>query len=440
MYVLILKRGTMSKIITFPNGLRIWVKPLKTTRSISIGVFVGAGSMNENEKNNGIAHFIEHMVFKGTKKRTAFQIVEEMERYGIQINAFTSKSLTAFYTVSIDEYSDNCMDMLSDIYYNPTFTEENMKKEKGVVLEEISMSEDDPEDLCMELLCKAHFGDDKIAMPILGTPKTVKSFTKKTIQQFRDEHYRADNTLISIVGNISIEEARVLVEKYFEINGEYSLPTKIAKERAKPQMQYFKKVKDIEQANVGICFPSYCLEDNQVAVTSIITNMIGGGMSSRLFQSLREELALVYNIYATDMQYVSDGYFNIFFATNPSTANKALLAVREVILKLLDEGFSQDEIQKSKSQFKSAIILAAESSAYLMRAGGKYGILIGKEFSLDKKLAEIEKVTDEEIKKAMHHIFDLKSASISYIGKENTRDLLKLFVEGEGNGQTSDTL
>lgn len=430
----------MSKIIKFPNGLRLWIKPMKNTRSISIGVFVGAGSMIENEKNNGIAHFIEHMVFKGTTKRTAFQIVEEMERYGIQINAFTSKSLTAYYTVSIDEYSDKCMDMLSDLYYNPTFTDENIKKEKGVVLEEISMSEDDPEDLCMELLCKAHFGNDKIAMPILGTPETVMSFTADTIKEFRDAHYRPDNTLISIVGNISIEDATALVEKHFEINGEYNLPTIITKERAIPQKQYGKKVKDIEQANLGICFRSYCLEDEQAATTSIITNMIGGGMSSRLFQKLREDLSLVYNIYAIDMQYVSDGYFSIFLATNPATANQALLAVREVILKLLDEGFSEDEIQKSKSQFKSAIILAAESSAYLMRAGGKYGILMGKDFSLDQKLKEIEKVTADEIKKAMEYIFDLELASVSYVGKENTCDLLKLFVEGENNGQTADTI
>ena len=152
--------------------------------------------------------FIEHMVFKGTKNRTAFQIVEEMERFGIQINAFTTKALTAYYTVSVDEYAEKCMDMLSDLYYNATFIEENMQREKGVVLEEISMSEDDSEDLCMELLCKAHFGNDPIAIPILGTAETVKSFTPATIKEFMDKYYRSDNTFIAIVGNITPKRLR----------------------------------------------------------------------------------------------------------------------------------------------------------------------------------------------------------------------------------------
>lgn len=423
----------MSKIITFPNGLRLWIKPMKNTRSVSIGVFVGVGSMQENPENNGVAHFIEHMVFKGTSKRTAYQIVDEMERFGIQINAFTSKNMTAFYTVSVDEYAEKCMDMLSDLYYNATFTEENIQKEKGVVLEEISMSEDDPEDLCMELLCKAHFGNDQLAVPILGNIDSVKGLDRAAIKEFMNKYYRSDNTLISVVGNISAENAIELIKKYFEINGNYNLPAIITKGKAKPQKQYLKKTKDIEQANIGISFPSYSLSDKQSSTASLVTSMLGGGMSSRLFQKLREELGVVYNIYANDYQYVTDGFINIFFATNPSTAKQALLAIREVILKVIEEGFTADELQKSKAQFKSAVILAAESSSYLMRAGGKYGILTNKEFNLDKKLNEIEKVTPEEIAKALKYIFNLKAASISYVGKETEGDLLQLFIKGENN-------
>lgn len=430
----------MSKIITFPNGLRLWVKPMKTTRSLSIGVFVHAGSMNEDDQNNGIAHFIEHMVFKGTNNRTSYQIVETMERFGIQINAFTTKALTAFYTVSVDEYADKCLDMLSDLYYNATFKEEHMQKEKGVVLEEISMSEDDSEDLCMELLTKAHYGDDIMARPILGTVETVKSFTTDTIKEFREKYYRPDNTLISIVGNITIDNARALIEKYFEINGNYNLPSIVTKGKATPQKHFLKKFKDIEQANVGISLPSYCLADKQSTTSNLIASMLGGGMSSRLFQRIREELGLVYNIYANDIQYVADGYLNIFFATNPVSVKKALLAIREVLLQLQKEGFNNDEIEKSKAQFKSAIILAAESSAYLMRAGGKYSLLMGKEYSLDKKLKEVEKVELKELNESLSYMFDIKEASISYVGKEIQGDLLKLFIEGEENGQTSDTI
>ncbi|MDD4316418.1 MAG: insulinase family protein, partial [Clostridia bacterium] len=197
--------------------------------------------------------------------------------------------------------------------------------------------------------------------------------------------------------------------------------------------QYLKKTKEIEQANVGISFPSFSLSDKQSSTASLVTNMLGGGMSSRLFQKLREELGLVYNIYANDYQYVTDGFINLFFATNPSTVKQALLAVREIILKVIEEGFSAEELEKSKAQFKSAVILAAESSAYLMRAGGKYGILTNKEFNLDKKLKDIEKVTSEEISKTLRYIFNLKAASISYVGKETEGDLLQLFIKGEKN-------
>ena len=418
-------------IITFTNGLRLWVKQMKHTRSISTGVFVGAGCMYENKENNGIAHFIEHMVFKGTTTRSAYQIVEEMERYGIQINAFTSKNHTAYYTVAIDEYAEKCMEMLSDLYYNATFTEENMAREKGVVLEEISMGEDDSEDKCMELLSQAHFGDDILALPILGTPETVNSFTRQTIDDFMRNYYTPQNTMISIAGNITKEKAVELVKKDFNINSIHRDPIVFKKDRAVPSKQFFKKEKDIEQANVGICFPSFGLTEKLSPASSIIMNMLGGGMSSRLFQRIREELGLVYNIYSLDMQYVEEGFVNIFFATNPSSVKQALKAIREVILKVREEGFSEEEIKKSKAQFKSAIIIAAESSAHLMKAGGKYGILMNKAYNLDNRLNDIEAVTADDIKKALDFIMNISLSSLSYVGKPIEEDLLEYFVKGE---------
>lgn len=420
-----------NNIITFSNGLRLWVNPMKNTRSISTGLFVGAGCMYENKENNGIAHYIEHMVFKGTTTRSTYQIVEEMERYGIQINAFTSKNHTAYYTIGIDEYAEKCMEMLSDLYYNPTFTEENLAKEKGVVLEEISMSEDDPEDKCMELLSQAHFGDDIISLPILGTPETVNSFTRKTIDEFLKKYYTPENTFISVVGNITKEKAVKLVKKYFNIDSVKKEPIIFKKERAVPCKQFFKKERDIEQANVGICFPSFGLKEKLSPASSIIMNMLGGGMSSRLFQKLREELGLVYNIYSLDMQYVDEGFVNIFFATNPGTVRQALKGIREVILKVKEEAFSEEEIKKSKAQFKSAIIIAAESSTHLMKAGGKYGILMNKEYDLDKRIKAIEEVTASDIKKALDYIMNISLASLSYVGKDIEGNLLEYFVKGE---------
>ena len=270
------------------------------------------------------------------------------------------------------------------------------------MLEEISMGEDDSEDKCMELLSQAHLATISLLFPF-GNTETVNTLPDRPLTILCETIIR-QNTMISIAGNITKEKAVELVKKYFNINSIHRDPIVFKKDRAVPSKQFFKKEKDIEQANVGICFPSFGLTEKLSPASSIIMNMLGGGMSSRLFQRIREELGLVYNIYSLDMQYVEEGFVNIFFATNPSSVKQALKAIREVILKVREEGFSEEEIKKSKAQFKSAIIIAAESSAHLMKAGGKYGILMNKAYNLDNRLNDIEAVTADDIKSfGLHH-------------------------------------
>jgi predicted Zn-dependent peptidase len=206
----------MNKIIKFDSGLTLAVTPMSNTRSLSIGVFVETGSINETPENNGISHLIEHMVFKGTATRNAYDIADEMESIGANINAFTSKNMTAYYTVSTDEYARQCIDILSDIYLNATFTEENLQREKGVIVEEINMTEDNGEDLCFELVSKAHFKDSPLALPILGTAETVNAINYKMIKDYMSRFYTADNTYIVMTGNISESAAVELVKEFFE--------------------------------------------------------------------------------------------------------------------------------------------------------------------------------------------------------------------------------
>ena len=217
----------MNKIIKFDSGLTLAVTPMSNTRSLSIGVFVETGSINETPENNGISHLIEHMVFKGTATRNAYDIADEMESIGANINAFTSKNMTAYYTVSTDEYARQCIDILSDIYLNATFTEENLQREKGVIVEEINMTEDNGEDLCFELVSKAHFKDSPLALPILGTAETVNAINYKMIKDYMSRFYTADNTYIVMTGNISESAAVELVKEFFEgkikPNGEKSI-------------------------------------------------------------------------------------------------------------------------------------------------------------------------------------------------------------------------
>lgn len=411
----------MNKIIKLDNGLRLWIKPMNTTRSIAVGVFIGAGCIYEDESNSGIAHFIEHMVFKGTKKRSAFQISEEMESKGIQINAYTSKGHTAFYTIATDEYAEDCVEMLSDLYFNATFTEENIKKEKSVVIEEIGMSEDDPEDVCLEQLSTAHFGNHPVANKILGNVDSVKKINKTKIKDFMHRFYTKENTLISIVGNIEAEKAIELCKKYFvfEEKEPQALPELPECTQTATSVIRFK---DLEQANIAIGFPQFSYFDDRSISSALVSNLLGGGMSSRLFQRLREELGMVYNVYATDYQYSTCGYSVIFLATGPATAEQAVLAVKEVLQEVREKGFCEQELKKAKAQFKAASILAAESSSFLMRTGGRRGILMDTEFDLDERIAEIESVTLESAKEVFETVFDLSKASFSYVGKECATD------------------
>lgn len=415
----------MNRIIKTDSGLRLWIKPMHTTRSVAIGVFVGAGCLYECKENSGIAHFIEHMVFKGTGKRNAFQISDEMESKGIQINAYTSKGNTAYYTISTDEYAEDCMEMLGDLYFNATFTAENIEKEKCVVIEEIGMSEDDPEDLCLELLSTAHFGTHPVANSILGTVETVRSLNEEKIREFMRKYYIPENTVISIVGNIKVETARALVEKYFafEKHKPYIAPVLPP---AVPQCNPAYRYKDLEQANIAISFPQFSYFDKRSTAGSLVANMLGGGMSSRLFQRLREELGLVYNVYVTENQYSNCGDAVIFLATSPCTAQKAVEAVKEVILEVKKDGFDAKEIEKSKAQYRASSILAAESSSFLMRAGGRRGILMNEPYDLDERIAEIDGVTAEMVAEIIETVYCLDKASVSYVGKETDTDFLKI--------------
>lgn len=424
------ERCIVTRIITTKSGLRVWVKPMSGTRSVALGVFVGAGCIYESEENSGIAHFIEHMVFKGTTKRTAFQISEEMESKGIQLNAYTAKGNTAYYTIAIDEYAELCFEMLSDLYFNATFTEENMEKEKGVVIEEIGMSEDDPEDVCMELLTTAHFGEHPAANSILGTADTVKSLNKEKITDFMNKYYTAENTVISVVGNITEEDAVRYVEKYFVFDGSRLKTTLPKMPDAVPNCRAISKYKDLEQANIGISFPQFSYFHPLSAAGGLVSNMIGGGMSSRLFQRLREEMGLVYSVYATDYQYSSCGDSVVFLATSPSTAGAAVRAVREVILEIKEKGLDKKELEKSKAQYKAASILAAEGSSFLMRAGGRRAILMDEAYDLDKRIAEIDAVTEDMVKEIIDTVYDFNKASLSYVGKEPSINLLKV-LRGE---------
>ena len=414
----------MNEITKFSSGLRLAFHPMPYTKSIAIGIYVGTGSANEDATNNGISHFIEHMVFKGTSHRTAYDIANEMESVGAQINAFTSRNVTSFYTVSTWEHTERCFDVLSDIFFNASFNEEDMKKEKGVVLEEISMSLDDPGDLAYDNFNTAFYGNKGLGRTILGTVNNVKSFTEEDLRAYIKEYYTANNVVIAVAGAGEESQIIELVEKYFEKNMTATSAKKTKKRAPRTFSRVIKKHKPIEQANIVIGFPAYQFGHKNILAMTLFTHIFGGGMSSRLFQNVREQRGLAYEVYALPSSYSNSGAFTIFVGTNPATAKQAVEVIREEILKVKALGLTEEEIKKGKEQLKSSVVLGGERSVAVMRAVGQHAIMNGTVYELDERLELIEKITKDDIDEAINAIFDFDKVSVSYVGKKIECDLL----------------
>ena len=421
----------MNKIYTFPNGLKLALCPMEHTRSIAIGVFVGVGAANETKERSGIAHFTEHMLFKGTEKRTAFDIANEMESLGVMINAFTARHMTCYYTMSTDEHTEHCMDVLSDILFNSKLADEEIDRERKVILEEISRDEDDPEDVCNEGLASVFYGDNFMGRPILGSRENVQKFSSNDVRAFMSDFYVPNNTVISIAGNFEIERIIALVDQFFA--SKFTDEKDIGElEKISTNSAYFNKTKDIEQANISFAFPSYTFNNPKRDAVSLISNVFGGGMSSRLFQNVREKNGLAYDVYSIVSANVNVGAFSIYLGTNPKNASKATYAVKEEIDKLKKYGITDAEFNKGIQQLKSNLVLGSESSLSLMRANGRNMIMEGKMFDVSERLNAINSLTQRDIMEAIEFIFNYENVSASYVGPKTNVNVFGI-IKGEND-------
>ena len=420
----------MDRIYKFSNGLRLALCPMAHTRSVAIGVFVGAGAANETKEISGISHFTEHMLFKGTSKRSAFDIANEMESVGAQINAFTARHMTCYYTISTDEHTEHCMEVLSDIFFNSALLDEEIDKERKVILEEISRDEDDPEDVCNEGLASVFYGDTPMGRPILGSRENVNSFKSQDIKNYLDSYYVPNNTIISIAGSFKTEDVIALASKYFENNFNSNGIVKDI-EQSETYSAYFYKQKATEQANVAFAFPSYTFSHHKREVVSLISNVFGGGMSSRLFQNVRERHGLAYDVYSIVSADKHNGAFSIYVGTNPKTAVKATEAIKEEIDKLRESGINDQEFNKGIQQLKTNLVLGSESSLSLMRANGRNMIMMGELFDVDKRLEAINSITLNDVNNAIEDIFNYEKVSASYVGPEEGADVFSVIKGGK---------
>lgn len=404
----------MVKTVTLKNGVRVVVKSMEGLLSVTMGILVGTGAAYETDQEDGISHFIEHMQFKGTDTRTAFEISDAFDALGAQVNAFTGKDLTCYYAKSTSDHASEAFTLLADLFLNSTFPEEEMKREKGVVVEEINMAEDTPDDLCLDLLSRASFGRENYGRNILGPAANVEGFTRDDLFAYKNERYCPQNIVISFAGNIGIDEAEELATRYFG-----NMECKDFRERAKSVVwkgENLFRQKPIEQAHFAFGFPTVPREHKDYAATQVMNAVLGGGMSSRLFKKVREELGLAYSVYSYSSHYAETGLFTVYAGVNPKKAVEAAEAVKEVICAFAQEGMTGEEFRRGKEQLRSSNIYAQENTASQMLLYGKQMLYNNEVYDFEKRMAEIAAVTEEDIRRVLKENFDFKRASVASVG------------------------
>ncbi len=381
--------------VTLPNGLRVVGERLTHVRSCTVGVWVKVGSMNEREPENGLSHFIEHMVFKGTQKRSARDIAEEMDDVGGQLNAFTSKDCTCFYAKVIDEDLRLAVDILSDLSLHPRFEESELQKERGVILEEISMVEDTPEDLVSEVLSQAQF-EGSLSRPILGTAELIRAYTRDDLFRYWQRHYTPKNMVIAIAGNYDWDTFLGLIGEYYNAfeNGEGERAETTAQRIISGRLA---REKETEQLQLSLGYPGIALGQDDLFALSVFNNAMGGGMSSRLFQRIREELGMAYSVYTYPTSYPGCGTFTIYAGTSPENGEVVLREIQAELQKAIADGFTDKEFKSAKAQLKGGFVLGLESSSGRMQSIGRSMLLLDRLRTPTETLAKIEAVTMEDV-------------------------------------------
>lgn len=411
--------------IKLANGLTIIGERLPYFRSVSAGVWIKAGSQYETRQENGLSHFLEHMLFKGTEKRSARQIAEEMDAVGGQLNAFTAKDCTCFYAKVVDEHVELALDVLSDMVRHAVFDPAELEKEKGVVLEEIAMSEDEPEDLAAELIMDAHYGDQPLAWPILGPADNVKRFTRETLRTYRDRMYRPECSVLAVAGNYDWEKLVALCERYFGDwkQGDGACPVCEA-QPASPRI--LRREKDIEQLHITISYPGYGQNTDEVYPVSIISNVLGGAMSSRLFQKIREESGMAYSVYSYPVFYTGTGMLGIYAGTSPQHAQTVLQLIRQEIDQLASEGMTQKEFDLTRAQLRSSYVLGLESASSRMNALGRRMLLMGDTQTEDDVLRKLDAIQFADVNRILREMFT-KQCAAALVGQGASAVDLSLF-------------
>jgi predicted Zn-dependent peptidase len=400
---------------TLANGIRVVTEQMPHVRSVSMGVWIGTGSRREAPDENGISHFIEHMVFKGTKNRSAEDIARSVDSIGGGLDAFTSKEMVSYNTKVLDEHVPIAFDVLSDLVLNPLFRDEDIEKEKGVILEELKMEVDNPEYLLHEIFSSNFWKDHPLGKPILGTKDTIQAFRREKLNEYYSRIYSPGNILITAAGNLKhgnlVDLARDTFEK-LPANGKLD-PERVPHPHAR---LVFKNKTSLEQTHLYMGVPAYPMSHPDRFACYLLSTVLGGGMSSRLFQNIREKQGLAYAVYSELSMYTDTGCMAIYAGTSVETAGKVVESIVHELRELKENPVPTEELRRAKDHLKGSFVLGLESTSSRMGNLARQELYFKRFFTIDEMLESIESVTAGDVQRIAQEFFDPKQITLAMLG------------------------
>ncbi len=404
----------MIKRTTLDNGLPVVCEHIPYVRSVSIGFWVACGSRNETEQEQGISHLIEHMAFKGTKSRSAREIAEMIDAVGGHLNAFTTKEYTCFYVKLLDQHFRLGLDLLADLIINPVFSPEELEKEKNVVLEEIKMYEDSPDELVFELFTQALLKDHPLGHSILGTPESIKHLDREALFKYKERYYTPDNSCLAIAGNFDFDG---IIEESNHFWHKLTGRCQTAQEQPlKMQDEDYLRYKKTEQVHLCLGTPGFSRHDPNRYALVVLNNILGGSSSSRLFQSLREERGLVYVTNSYYSAFRDLGLFSIYAGTSLRHYEEVLTLIRKELFSLQENPVPAEELNRVKEQIKGNMWLGLENTNNRMSRLAKCELFYGRYISPEEELAQIEQVSSEDLQRIARMLFTPDQLTLAAIG------------------------
>jgi len=398
-----------------PNGLVVLTEPMPHVRSVSVGIWVRTGTRREPALLNGIAHFIEHMVFKGTERRSVEEIARSVDALGGMLDAFTSKEMICFSAKVLDEHLSIAFDIISDLVLRPRFAPEDIEKEKGVILEEMKMDEDNPEYLLHDVFTQSFWPGHPLGKPIVGTRETVSGFTRDAVLGCYRTWFRPNNLVITAAGHVDHAQLVELAAAAFGDRSASSDGFVETPPQAQPQITLRHKA-DLEQVHILLGVPSIHATDERRFAVYVLNNLLGGGMASRLFQNIREKLGLAYAVFSENTAYRDTGTFTVYAGTALQTAERVVSLVAEEFRRIKAEGIDAEELRRAKDQFKGSLVLLMESTTSHMNNLARQELYFDRFITLDEVLARVDAVTADEIQQVARQLFQPDRIAVTVLG------------------------